>query len=230
MVNFNTIEQELSQLFLKGLLTESDRDNFRMTAEKVCTIKSNVFELQSIIVSVSHRHLNNIGMSDSVFTMLQELLEIVLSARFTVQHSTVLFSPEDDCTEMLIDFIKSSENKIEICVFTITDDRIASAILSAHSHRKKIRIITDNEKAYDSGSDIRKFAHAGIPVKVDVTSQHMHNKFAIADDSLLLTGSFNWTRTAAEHNRENILITPDEYIVHSFVKQFQYLWQNCQRY
>lgn len=230
MINFDRIEQDLTQLFFKKELSEEDRESFRITAEKVCTVKSNVFELQSIIISVSQKHLTNSTVHDSVFRMLHELLEIVLSARFTVQHSTVLFSPEDDCTEMLIDFIKSSEKKIEICVFTITDDRIANAILSAHSHRKKIRIITDQEKAYDSGSDIRKFAHAGIPVKVDITSQHMHNKFAIADDSLVLTGSFNWTRTAAEHNRENILITPDEYIVHSFVKQFNYLWQKCQRY
>lgn len=230
MINFDTIEQELSQLFSKDLLAESDRDNFRITAEKVCKIKSNVFELQNSIVSVAHKYLNDTGKNDSVFRMLQELLGIVLSARFTVQHSTVLFSPEDDCTEMLVDFIKSSEKKIEICVFTITDDRIANAILLTHSRGKQVRIITDQEKAYDSGSDIRKFAHAGIPIRVDITSQHMHNKFAITDDSLVLTGSFNWTRTAAEHNRENILITPDEYVVRSFVKQFNYLWQKCQRY
>lgn len=230
MINFNTIESQLEQLFEKEILNEEDRENFRVTAEKVCTIKSNVFELQNIVLSVARASVVKSEREDRVFGMMQELLEIILAARFTVQHSTVLFSPDDECTEKLIDFIKSANRKLEICVFTITDDRIANAILFAHAKGVPVRIITDDEKAYDSGSDIKKFAHAGIPVKVDTSSQHMHNKFAIADDSLVLTGSYNWTRTAAENNQENILITPDEYIVHSFTKQFQRLWQKCQRY
>jgi phosphatidylserine/phosphatidylglycerophosphate/cardiolipin synthase-like enzyme len=33
----------------------------------------------------------------------------------------------------------------------------------------------------------------------------MHHKFAVIDNKVVLTGSFNWTRNAAEDNHENII-------------------------
>ncbi len=40
-------------------------------------------------------------------------------------------------------------------------------------------------------------------------SGHMHHKFALFDGGRLLTGSYNWTRGAAETNYENVIDTTD---------------------
>ena len=53
----------------------------------------------------------------------------------------------------------------------------------------------------------------------------MHHKFALFDARLLLTGSYNWTRGAADSNEENIVVTPDAHLVRSFSTAFDDLWK-----
>ena len=117
-------------------------------------------------------------------------------------------------------------------MFTITDDRITRAILDAHGRGVKIRVISDNEKWRDPGSDINKLRDAGIPVKLDNIHNHadphlnghMHHKFAIFDGSRLVTASYNWTRGAAETNYENIVDTADAKLLAAFAAEFERLW------
>jgi cardiolipin hydrolase len=53
----------------------------------------------------------------------------------------------------------------------------------------------------------------------------MHHKFALFDGSLLLTGSYNWTRSAASSNEENFIITGDLRFIKPFSELFEQLWQ-----
>src|SRR5262249_22618310 len=81
-------------------------------------------------------------------------------------------------------------------------------ILETHRRGVKVRVISDAEKAHDLGSDLQKFADAGIAVKLAHVAAptdpgltgHMHHKFALFDGGRLLAGSYNWTRGAANVN------------------------------
>jgi phosphatidylserine/phosphatidylglycerophosphate/cardiolipin synthase-like enzyme len=64
----------------------------------------------------------------------------------------------------------------DACVFTITDNRVAEVMEDLHARGIKVRLITDNDTAYADGSDIKRLFKAGIPVKVDKSPHHMHNK------------------------------------------------------
>ncbi len=136
----------------------------------------------------------------------------------------VLFSPGDACLHAILEMVSYAIHSLHLCVFTISDDRITRALLAAHGRGVGVRIVTDNEKLYDEGSDIRELARAGIAIRVDNTPNHMHHKFAIADGKKLLTGSYNWTRSAALYNHENILITADKAVVAAYAKEFADLW------
>ena len=138
----------------------------------------------------------------------------------------VHFSPDADCPNRIGRLLKSSHKTVDICVFTITDDRISREIEGAHRRGVKLRIITDDDKAGDLGSDIERLSNAGVPVAVDRTRYHMHHKFAIFDRKKLLTGSYNWTRSAAEHNEENFIITDDRSLITEFSGQFEKLWDS----
>jgi mitochondrial cardiolipin hydrolase len=135
------------------------------------------------------------------------------------------FSPHDDCPGRIINLFAESRSHADVCVFTITDDRISDALLAAHARGVRIRIISDNDKAHDCGSDIERFAAAGVAVRVDLTPFHMHHKFAIFDGQLLLHGSFNWTRGAARDNQENIVVTDEPRLIAAFGREFEQLWE-----
>jgi phosphatidylserine/phosphatidylglycerophosphate/cardiolipin synthase-like enzyme len=136
------------------------------------------------------------------------------------------FSPGDDCLDAVISALQKATNTLDICVFTISDDRISKEILACFRRGVKVRIITDNEKMLDLGSDIAEFKVAGIPLKIDTSTAHMHHKFAIIDRSRLLNGSYNWTRSAALHNQENLVVSSEHALVESFQQEFNRLWKN----
>jgi len=135
------------------------------------------------------------------------------------------FSPGDACLSRIINRFANARRTVDICVFTITDDRISRSILDAHKRGVRLRIITDNDKAYDLGSDAESLRAAGIPLKTDRTPFHMHHKFAIFDGARLLNGSYNWTRGAAEQNMENVTDSGDTNLIGRFQREFDAIWE-----
>jgi len=142
------------------------------------------------------------------------------------------FSPGDQCLIQIIHRFDSCRRTADVCVFTITDDRISRSILDAHRRGVKIRIISDDDKWHDLGSDVMQFREAGIAVKLDnIHSKrdphrngHMHHKFAIFDGERLINGSYNWTRGAANANFENLIDTADPDLLAAFNEEFKRLW------
>jgi phosphatidylserine/phosphatidylglycerophosphate/cardiolipin synthase-like enzyme len=70
-------------------------------------------------------------------------------------------------------------------------------------------------------------AEEGIEVKVDVSEYHMHHKFMVVDSTRVLTGSYNWTRTAELQNAENIIVLNDISISGKFLVEFEKLWESA---
>jgi phosphatidylserine/phosphatidylglycerophosphate/cardiolipin synthase-like enzyme len=54
----------------------------------------------------------------------------------------------------------------------------------------------------------------------------MHHKFAVLDNSVVITGSFNWTMQAVKFNQENILFYENKVIASQFTKEFDRLWND----
>ncbi len=144
--------------------------------------------------------------------------------------SDAFFSPGEACRKVIIQQINNAEIRLKICVFTISNDQIARALVESHKRGKKVCIITDNDKSFDQGSDIAWLAKEGIVVKMDNTPNHMHHKFMISDDKALITGSYNWTHSAARFNHENILRTTDGVAVKAFLQEFDRLWSAMDDY
>lgn len=141
-----------------------------------------------------------------------------------VIETEVWFSPGAECRAAVINHIGSCRKRADICVFTIADDEITDAILAAHRRRVQVRVISDDDKRHDSGSDIERLRSAGVAIALDATSAHMHHKFALFDGRWLLNGSFNWTRSASAVNEENLVATNDPEQLRHFGAQFEALW------
>lgn len=134
------------------------------------------------------------------------------------------FSPGEDCLGMIQRQLAGADRSIDICVFTVTDDRITDRIIAAHRRGIAVRLITDNDKQFDSGSDIARMVKAGVPTRFDPDNDHMHHKFAVIDDARLVNGSYNWTR-GATRNHENLLVFSHAETVRRYAAEFERLWR-----
>ena len=137
----------------------------------------------------------------------------------------VFFSPGDACLRALLRLVREATTQIDVCVFTITDDRLTESLLEAHGRGISLRVITDNDKSEDRGSDADRLLTLGVPVRMDRSEHHMHHKFALFDGRTVATGSYNWTRSAARYNRENVAVSSDRALVEGYQRGFERLWK-----
>jgi mitochondrial cardiolipin hydrolase len=163
-----------------------------------------------------------------VIDWLEDVIKVLArpsAAPVPLETAGAFFSPGPTCVQEVLRQFNTARQSCDVCVFTITDDRITDAILRAHARGVKVRVLTDDEKSHDLGSDVHRLKAAGIPCKMDVGNiAHMHHKFALFDGKWLMTGSFNWTRSASEQNEESLLTTPDPVLVSAFFERFERLW------
>jgi len=153
---------------------------------------------------------------------LQNCFELIDKYMFRMHK--VFFSPGTDILDSIADMLRQAQNSLDVCVFTITDERLSGELLACHQRGVKVRIITDDNKMFDHGSAIKELNDKGIPVRIDHSEYHMHHKFGIIDSRIVFTGSFNWTYTASKHNQENLLVTTNYDIVAQFTEQYEQLW------
>ncbi|XP_053184996.1 mitochondrial cardiolipin hydrolase [Scomber japonicus] len=124
----------------------------------------------------------------------------------------------------LLRHIMSASSTLDLCVFAFSNMDLSRAVLALHGRNVTIRVLTDRHYSAITGSQIGVLRKAGICVRCDVGSVHMHHKFAVVDGQLLITGSLNWTLTAVQSNMENILVTEEPDLVRPFIKEFHRLW------
>lgn len=118
-----------------------------------------------------------------------------------------------------------AKKELKICVFNLTNDDLAAAVLDRHKAGVIVQVITDDECMNNPGSDIQRFADAGIHCRTDdAPTYHMHDKFMVVDDQFVLTGSFNWTYQAGSNNQENVLVVDHPYYVEKYESEFKKLW------
>lgn len=215
------------------LIKNSITDNVLVKSEKK-EIQNLIFEkglskreldvLRSEIFKIAREYDNQIP-SQNLIDWIEKANKLTLiESEINQTYSKAYFSPGDECKNAITYHIKQAKETVDICVFTISDNDIAKQIISSHKKGVHIKIITDDDKINDIGSDIKELRDAGIPVKIDGTRSLMHHKFCIVDKQIIITGSYNWTNSAAQRNYENILVNNDNKAVKSYLQEFERLW------
>ncbi|GGF27809.1 phospholipase D-like domain-containing protein [Echinicola rosea] len=164
--------------------------------------------------------------AENLIAWFYEAVKVLQEKDGPQANADVFFSPGNTCREAIIREMRLAQSVIHICVFTISDNQITDELIHAHQRNVIVKVLTDDEKCFDLGSDIDRIRQAGIPVQTDHSVAHMHHKFAIFDQKKVLTGSYNWTRSAAEFNYENIVLLEDIHTVRAFEGEFEKLWKS----
>ena len=139
----------------------------------------------------------------------------------------VYFFPNPNNEIYVINMLQTCKNTMDIAIFTMTNIKFANVITNLFNRGVKIRIIADGECCKMQTSNIYSLAALGIEVKTDDSVRYyMHHKFAVIDNSVVITGSFNWTSQAVNHNQENILFLENKNLAKKYANEFQRLWDD----
>ena len=158
-----------------------------------------------------------------VFLALSIFLNVSCVAR-----KEVYFSPEGGTEKRIIGATNQSRESIDIAMYSFTSEAIASALWEAKTRGVEIRIIADSVQAKGGYSQIPWLEERGILIKLlrGKGRGSMHDKFAIFDSVLLVTGSYNWTANAEEYNWENAIFLSHRSIIRAYQNEFEKMWKD----
>ena len=157
------------------------------------------------------------------------LLFLYLLSAAVAPASEVYFSPNGGVRQRLLRAVEESHRSIDIAVYNFTASQLAEALYAAKARGVRVRVLTDRERADTGGSGVRGLRLNGIPVRaLGVPEQSlMNHKFAVFDERLVVTGSYNWTNSAEHANYENIILLDDPGVVNRFRQEFLRLWREA---
>ncbi len=135
------------------------------------------------------------------------------------------FSPDDNVAARIQRSLDRAERQIEIMAFVFTSDPLTEAVLAAHQRGVQVRGVFEAARIGDLGSDVERLRAAGLPIRLDTNPNTMHHKAILIDGRVVITGSYNFTRSAEERNDENLLIIDSEKINRVYLDQFEALYQ-----
>jgi phosphatidylserine/phosphatidylglycerophosphate/cardiolipin synthase-like enzyme len=161
----------------------------------------------------------------SIFAFLVLILCITISIS-TLAKTEVYFSLSDNPQKEIIKNINQAEAFINIAMYIFTDREIALPLIKARERGVKVRLYLDKDQVDYQYSQSRFLVQNGIKIRISTNNYIMHNKFAIIDNRILLTGSYNWTFSANHRNDENLMVIDDPEIIEIFQNQFVNLWTN----
>lgn len=149
---------------------------------------------------------------------------VLLLPTITFAATDVYFSLVDDPEGAIIEELNEAKESIDIAMYYFTDRDLANTVIDAHDRGVKVRIYLDKEQKEAKYSKSRYLAKHGISIRYSSNPYTMHHKFAIIDNEVVITGSYNWTASAGVRNNENLLVIRDPPLVGRYEQEFYRLW------
>lgn len=121
------------------------------------------------------------------------------------------FSPWNNPEEAIVEAVAAARRAVYVQAFLFTSKPVAQALIDAHERGVKVEVLLDAEmNRRGSLSVLPELLAAGIPVAVETRYNSAHNKVMVVDPETpggaVVTGSYNFTRSARVSNAENLLI------------------------
>ncbi|MBN1920344.1 MAG: DUF1669 domain-containing protein [Anaerolineae bacterium] len=140
----------------------------------------------------------------------------------------VYFSPDDNPQPQIVETLKSAQSSIHFMAFNVTDNDITNVLLRKQREGLSVRGVMEADQSTSTGGDYESLLMSGIDVLLDGNEYRMHHKVFIVDESVVVTGSYNFTRSAAEYNDENVLIIHSPEIAALYLEEFSRVYQQAQ--
>lgn len=209
-ITFNNQEQAQSAL---SILLKCD------TIAKISLLDSENEELRNRVLEV-------VPKTSSTLAEVERIINISLQKYFLkrtiLKEETVTISAFSDIKKIIIDELNKALNTIYVCVAWFTDEDLRDVLLKKINDGVDVRVITYRDGVNKKhGVDFKEIPNIKIRGE---RGGIMHRKYCIIDNHVTISGSYNWTDNASEHNDENIEIIQDWNNANACTRQFLNDW------
>lgn len=133
----------------------------------------------------------------------------------------VYFSPKGGCTEAVVAALDKAKVSVLVQAYSFTSAPIAKALVDAAKRGVKVEVVLDKSQRTEKYSSADFVIHEGIPTRIDAVHAIAHNKVMVIDGATVITGSFNFTKAAEEHNAENLLVIQDTALAEKYAANWK---------
>ena len=133
----------------------------------------------------------------------------------------VYFAPEDGVAARVVELIESAQQSVAFLAFALTSEEIGAALGAKAAQGLEVRGVMDAGQSGNLGSRYRELLEAGVEVRLDGNPDRMHHKVIVIDGMLVITGSYNFSRSAETQNDENLIVLHDAAAAAAYRVEFE---------
>lgn len=142
----------------------------------------------------------------------------------------VYFSPDDGVANPVFEILSSAQESIYFMAFSFTTDEFGEAIrMQAENGLTVTGVMEEEQVKSNVGTEYDLFKQAGLDVYLDGNEGQMHHKTMIIDGQIVITGSYNFSRSAETRNDENLIVIYNQQIADFYMQEFQRVYQLAQQ-
>lgn len=134
------------------------------------------------------------------------------------------FAPEDKPEKEILAEIAAARSSIDFMAFSFTSEPIAEAMAAQMGRGVRVRGLFETRNAGDRYSRDDFLAGRGAEIRHDRNPYTMHHKVIIIDGATVVTGSYNFSKSAETKNDENVLILHSPALVQRYTEEFEALF------
>ena len=166
----------------------------------------------------------------------------------------VLFSPhprkdQDHGLNLLAERLRQAKQSIDMALFVFSAQQITNVLRERIKQGVEIRLVADPGFASRPFSEVLDLLGVTLPdhscrVENDnhplntalrgvgtprlARGDKLHHKFAVIDNKTVITGSFNWSPSAAHTNDETLLVIHSPQLAKHFTREMDRLWDTAE--
>jgi mitochondrial cardiolipin hydrolase len=140
----------------------------------------------------------------------------------------VLVAREESIAAKIEQLVAGSQSSIVAALYRLNSKRLGRALREASERGVSIRLVLDQTKYKETEATREIVANSRFAFRLTHgrkgRASKMHHKFALIDETIALTGSYNWTDESEEDNYENLLVLRESAGVETYRAEFETLW------
>lgn len=134
------------------------------------------------------------------------------------------FSPEGRCAGILVYWFDRANVSIHSLIYSFTLNSVRDVLIRAKNRGVDVKLVMERQNVGASGSEYQTLKSAGIDIRADNYASLMHDKVAVIDGHIIITGSMNWTAAAETQNVDNLVVIDNSQWAQAFEQQFQHVY------